>query len=493
MGGSTPFEGMSHEAMLAWLDQANSGTVQGAADRLAAAAKEIRKIADDLKVRPQWVEWKGEGADAFRTWSADLANATLRLGDFSEGSSTWLGHASDAIASAQAAIPRDKPSAQGNLDAARKAHNDPDAAAISKKSAGELAALEADKEKVRQEAVAQMRKLGQAYQQSATQMNGLERPKFPPPPKAVAPPPGSISADSGEAEVRSGGPGRGAVSSRAIAASHPAQGRDAVSGARDPNQFSGATSPAPSAPVDIGQPARMDVDSVTSLPPAPQVPGATDRAPSPVGRADGGAMPGVGVVPPVFGAERSVPSGRTGPGRPEAGGRSAGLPGQGSSGLNPVRVPASDAGITGGRPSPTLPGRPAGASPGGTVVGAEGAGGRGPMGPATGFGAPGQAAGRPTGVPGYRSPAANGGVIGGRAQQGARVGARPSASAGAGAERGGISGGTPIGRTGGATSRESQSARSGRESGRTERPGYLTEDEATWQQGARRVVPPVIE
>ena len=61
MGGGTPFEGMSHEAMLAWLDQANSGTVQGAADRLAAAAKEIRKIAEDLKVRPQWVEWKGGG------------------------------------------------------------------------------------------------------------------------------------------------------------------------------------------------------------------------------------------------------------------------------------------------------------------------------------------------------------------------------------------------------------------------------------------------
>ncbi|MFD7337126.1 translation initiation factor IF-2 [Streptomyces violascens] len=492
MAGSTPFEGMNHEAMLAWLDQANSGTVRGAADRLAAAAKEIRKIADDLKVRPQWVEWKGEGADAFRAWSADLANATLRLGDFSEGSSTWLGHASDAIASAQAAIPRDKAGAQGNLDAARAAHNDPDAAAISRKSAGELAALEADKEKVRQEAVAQMRKLGQAYQQSATQMNGLERPKFPPLPKAVAPPPGSISVDSGEAEARSGGPGRGAVSSRTISASHPAQGRDAVSAVRDPNQFSGVTSPAPSALVDIGQPARMDVDSVTSLPPATQVPGATDSMPRPVGRADGGVMPGVGVVPPVFGAERSVPSGRT-----VAGGRSSGPLGQGSSGLNPGRVPAGDAGIAGGRPTPTLPGRPAGASPGSTVVGAEGTGGRGSMGPATGSGAAGQTAGRPAGVPGYRSPAANGGVIGGRAQQGARVGARPSASAGAGAERGGISGGTPIGRAGGArngaTSRESQSARSGRESGRTERPGYLTEDEATWQQGARRVVPPVIE
>ncbi len=74
--------------MLAWLDQANAGTVQAAATRLTAAAKEIRKIAEELKVRPQWVEWKGEGADAFRAWTGDLANSTLRLGDFSADSAT---------------------------------------------------------------------------------------------------------------------------------------------------------------------------------------------------------------------------------------------------------------------------------------------------------------------------------------------------------------------------------------------------------------------
>jgi hypothetical protein len=126
-GGSTPFENMSHEQMLAWLDRANAGTVQAAADRLVAAAKEIRKIAEELKVRPQWVEWKGEGADAFRTWSADLANSALRLGDFSEGAGQWLARASDAIAQAQVSIPRDAGSAQANLDAARSARNDPDA------------------------------------------------------------------------------------------------------------------------------------------------------------------------------------------------------------------------------------------------------------------------------------------------------------------------------------------------------------------------------
>ncbi|MGW4750713.1 translation initiation factor IF-2, partial [Streptomyces sp. NPDC004290] len=157
-GGGTSFEGISHEQMLAWLDQANSGEVQAAAGRLTAAAEEIRKIAEELKVRPQWVAWKGEGADAFRAWANDLANSTFRLGDFSEDAAKWLGEASGAIATAQASIPRDTKGAQANLDAAIAAHNDPDSAAVRAKSASELAALKADQEKVRLEAAAQMRK-----------------------------------------------------------------------------------------------------------------------------------------------------------------------------------------------------------------------------------------------------------------------------------------------------------------------------------------------
>ncbi|SDK23708.1 hypothetical protein [Streptomyces indicus] len=103
-GGGTPFESMSHDETLRWLDQANSGGVQAEADRLAAAAKSIREIAAELKICPQHVEWKGEGASAFRTWSGDLANVTLRLGDYREAASQWLTRASDAIAEAQTAI-----------------------------------------------------------------------------------------------------------------------------------------------------------------------------------------------------------------------------------------------------------------------------------------------------------------------------------------------------------------------------------------------------
>ncbi|MEU2837471.1 hypothetical protein ABZ776_10315 [Streptomyces sp. NPDC007076] len=135
---SPTFDNMSHERMLEWLDAARSGEIQGAADRLLSAASEIRKIAEDLKVRPQWVEWKGQGADAFRTWSADLANATLRLADYSEGASKWLGEASNAIASVQSSIPRTEAGAQANLEAALAARNDPDASDVARKSAETL-------------------------------------------------------------------------------------------------------------------------------------------------------------------------------------------------------------------------------------------------------------------------------------------------------------------------------------------------------------------
>lgn len=176
-GGGTSFEGMSHEQMLAWLDRADAGQVQAAAGRLTAAAKAIREIAEELKVRPQWVAWKGEGANAFRTWSADLANSTLRLGDFSEDAAKWLTEASGAIAQAQASIPRETGGGGGTS-------NSSDAAPA---STPEVAAPAAHEERVREEAAAQMRKLTQTYAWSATQLNALERPKLPPPPDAIVP------------------------------------------------------------------------------------------------------------------------------------------------------------------------------------------------------------------------------------------------------------------------------------------------------------------
>ncbi|WP_225098676.1 translation initiation factor IF-2 [Streptomyces sp. CoH27] len=532
-GGGTSFEDMSHEQMLAWLDQADAGTVQAAADRLTVAAQEIRKIAEELKVRPQWVEWKGEGAQAFRTWSADLANSTLRLGDFSEGAGKWLSEASGAIAQAQASIPRDTKGAQANLEAANVAHNDPDAATVSAKSESELAALAAHKEKVRLEAAAQMRKLGQTYEWSATQMNGLERPKFPPPPKALVPV-GSRSIDGGEAKARPGASAPVATSSPdGAAVARVAHGRESSAGA--PALGGGVrnspvvASRAHLVPVEAEQPTRMGIDSVASLPQVQHTPSTTGGLPGP-SHADAGARPATpatGMLPAPFAGGPKVtpgrlsprmPSGRLSPsvpsepsgprqtpigGRtpamPELGGRTPALPEQGVATSTPGRVPSGSRGVIGGRPVPSPAGNSSGAIPRGTVVGAEGPTARGPVGPAAGARSSGQVAGRQAPGPGGRPPVRNSGVIGDNPQQPGRMGARSSSSAGGAVERGGISGGKPTttraaGVRSAGTRQGPQAASTRREDMRRSGCNNRTEDEdeARGQQD-RRYVPPVVD
>lgn len=481
--GSTSFEDMSHEQMLAWLDQANAGTVQAAATRLAAAAEEIRKIAEELKVRPQWVEWKGEGADAFRTWTGDLANATLRLGDFGQDSATWLGHASDAIAQAQVSIPRDKAGARANLDAATAAHNDPDAATVTHRSTTELAALAADKEKVRQEAAAQMTKLGQAYRLSATQLDGLERPRFPPPPAAIVPRdvggrssdlarPGGASSSSDE--VGGGGVESGSAAAAEVTHRHTValgQHQSRPSGSGMPSDHLGPSANAPET--------RVGIDSVVAPPEVHRPPTAgTGGAPA-TARPDTGVLPSASaVLPPVPIGPARTPSAAGGPGRPAEGGRvspkpgqraAGSVPGDGVTGDAPISgrnlpgsgaapghaVPGrgaasgsgvpSGAGVTGGRPvGPSTTGRPMGRLPGGTVVGGEPTASRGSKGgvPTAGPGgqpvgrSAGSAAGRPVSTP-------RDGVVGGSPQRTGRAPARTGPSAPSAPARGGISGGLP--------------------------------------------------
>ncbi|GAA3835816.1 translation initiation factor IF-2 [Streptomyces phyllanthi] len=514
-GGGTSFENMSHEQMLAWLDQANAGTVQAAADRLATAAKEITKIAEELKIRPQWVEWKGEGADAFRTWTADLANATLRLGDFSEDSAKWLGQASDAIARAQAAIPRDTKSAQANLAAATSAHNDPDAASVAAKSASELEALAASREKVRQEAAAEMVKLGQAYQLSATQMNGLERPKFPPPPEAVLPEDarkvndGTLLTRSGAASQAdvSAGTGPASVVHADVAADDTGAPRASTHGRALPEQ---------SVPRQDAPPTRMGIDSVDTLLPEKQTATGPVGGPPGSGRVDGtgtGAAPQTGWIPQVPGGRAGTPiSGRQGQGHPTATGRMPQLPGQAVPSPNPARVPGN-AGIVGGRPVTPPSATPTQGIPRGTVVGAEAATGRGPMGPTNSTTTPaGRVVGQRGQAPSRRPPFPNGGVVGGSPQQTGRVAtgtgnsgvAGSSGTASGSTTRGGIVGGASSAARPGETRgtgtprapRPPSSTSTGTSfstgtGGGSGQPRRSAEDEKTRRQGPRRTMPPV--
>ncbi|MFJ6512271.1 hypothetical protein ACIQMO_34870 [Streptomyces sp. NPDC091406] len=476
---------MTHEEMLKWLDQANSGAVRGAADRLKSAAEEIHKIAEELKVRPQIVKWRGDGSEAFRTWTANLANETLRLGDYSEGAAKWLTQASHAITHAKTTIPRTiHKGAEANLEAALEARNDPDAAAIARKAEAQIAANDS----ARHEAAQRMKALSEAYNQSSTEMGRLEKPNFPPPPLAIVP-----KDERNVDGARSIGPitSGGSSSSSSGEMLGPVSGADGSVTRGGPDV--GAIRP-PTLASPVVPPVEMGINSVATLPDAPALPSATPVQGQPGGgRSDVGLPPVVGGAPPILN-KGVVPLPPTnGSGRPVNAVRpSLAMPGQNGLGGGQVGRPSPANGIVGGRPAPQATGRPVGGLPRGLVVGGEGAhGGRAPM-----MHAPGGAVGSgQSGIVGGRRLAGEaGGMVGGRPQQPGQTGARPFTPGGTGLVRGAASG--EGARSAGVMGRGavgSQRASDSRRDEGSERPDYLTEDEETWQQGSRRVVPPVID
>ncbi|MEV6695887.1 hypothetical protein AB0M68_01830 [Streptomyces sp. NPDC051453] len=534
-GKKTAFDGMTHEQMLAWLDQADAGTVQAAADKLASAAKEIHSIAEELKIRPQWVKWKGEGADSFRLWAGKLANTTVALGDYSQDSSKWLGHAAEAIGKAKTSVPRDK-NVDANIDAARSAHNDPDSQTILSKNMA-----------VRQQTADEMEKLGQAYSLSTSQMAAAKKPeqlKFPPPPADIQDP-DRAKLDGGGYRQRPGGGAQGTTGGQTFASSGAhggasAAGHATAEGSAGADHGALGTAPLPAAHGSVTPPARMDVDSVGVLPETSHTPSQTTSGPSvgpnPVSPGPTG-NPAPGLIPPVAygkgvgrgtgpaigsarglsptagtgGTQRPVsPTASGATGRPSnTGGRGPMMPGQnqpatGRAGA-PGRLPTTN-GVGGGRPQPAT-GKPATGIPRGKVMGSESAtGGRGST---TGQGPVG---GRPsTPGTGPRSGGAsrrvggatgdNGGIVGGRAQQQGRSNVRSFSSGGSGLVRGqGGSNGASSdeslrsGQTGrnGATPRGSR-PESPRDENQSERPDYVTEDEQTWTPDDRRNVPSVVD
>ncbi|MFD7444143.1 WXG100 family type VII secretion target [Streptomyces sp. NPDC059909] len=494
----TDFSGMSHEQMLAWVDEASSFYVQSAADKLSMAAGELRDIAQQLQFRPERVEWKGEAFQEFKDWGAGLASATYRLADYSENASKWMSQASEAIAVAQSAIPRYASHAQAkeNLEAAHQYHNDPDAGRVAQNARASMATSEDAKaialkeEANRQAAVDEMVKLSQAYQQSKTQMERVEVPVLPPPPGAFVPEGMDARGDSGYIQPSAtsdsgtvGGSGGGATRSQ-DSGSTAEVGRSNAGGVVHPEQ-----------PVGLG------IDSVGTLPPPTTTPQVSSASQPPVAKPDSGLVPPVGITPGVARPTTGGPPVGRGT---SVGPRSPLLP-SGRSGLGvggPLGTMPRDGGITGGRPVPPSTGRPVAGIPRGTVIGAEGGTGRGPMGHGGGIGGGiggGSMGAGQSGVSGGRRLAMEtGGIVGGRPQQVGAVSARPFTPGGSGLVRGVAPGGAsrggagPMGR-GGARPADTRGTDSRREDGYGERPDYLVEDEETWQQGSRRVAPPVID
>ncbi|MER7511571.1 hypothetical protein ABTX82_24925 [Streptomyces lavendulae] len=473
---ATDFEGYTHEQLLAMIASLDSETVVARATQLLGAAVVIKDIGESLR-KHQVKGWEGEAADVFQTWVITAGNATLRLADYSEEGSKWMTHAAQTMVEVKANTPKYDTSAAANLAAAHEFHNDPDAQQMGQTAHAKLSGD-------RHEAIQQLTKLAQSYDTSASQMNKAEIPTYPPPPKRFDPP-GVIS---GEHVDRGGGASGGSGArdaSNVPSASNgggASYGTGGVSGS--PAVPGGAvpqtTDPTPSLVlpdrgVDVG------LDRVATLP---------DRTLTPVTGLPGGGGPalqgggGPSFVPPMPPLTLPPTHGVPGPGggplpsvRPPGGGISS-----------KVGLPPRDTGIVGGKP---ISSGPSGAGiPRSTVIGGEDThpGGRGmgsPMGGGVGGGSPSPRGGSPAG---RRLATETGGVVGGRQAVG---GGQPFTQGGSGLVRGGSGpgmAGSGMGH-GGAGVSTPGGRRRGQGSGR---PGYLAEDEETWQ-GDRRVVPPVID
>ncbi|TQK44879.1 hypothetical protein FBY35_6412 [Streptomyces sp. SLBN-118] len=506
-GVQTDFHSMTHDELWAWLTPSSSGTVQGVSDRLAEASKALDQLATDLTTHMKTVHWHGEAGDAFRNWGADTANSTRLLSMYSKDSAKWLSLASTAIAEAHSAMPDSLGTAQASADAARKYHNDPDSAPIGasarstiqkfqpppdengKVSPEALAVAAKAREDARKAAARNMERLAASYSESALQMNSQEVPTFPSPPDRFVP---AAPLYGKSSETQSVGSQR---QSSDQLGTDPSVSDSKRSTSSDPSQ--------PAVPaekhglIQPERPTHLGIDSVDTLPPQTQLPPSTPNVP-PAGKPEGPNIMQPGLIPPAFGGTPPPTTSASGKALPSA----RGLVPPGQPGIN-SRMPRE--GITGGRPVTPNTGRPTGGLPRGTVIGHEGTTGtRGPMGRGMpgmqGMHGGGQMGGTGQGgiSGGRRLASEGGGVVGGRPQQPGQPSARPFTPGGSGLVRGGTASagsGVHTGQVGraGAIPPGSHGANARREEQNGERPDYLSEEEETWQQGSRRVVPPVID
>ncbi|MFE5767060.1 WXG100 family type VII secretion target [Streptomyces sp. NPDC056485] len=474
---ATSFEGYSHQQLRTMIASLDPTAVKERADRLQKGSEDIAKIGEKLK-NHRVTGWEGEAATAFQEWVGRAGNATLRLSEFSATGSKWMGDTVQMMVEASK-MPAYNTGAAKNLEAARKAHNDPDAQEIAHQEQGKLTADHND-------AVTRMNNLAQKYEQSSGEMNKAEIPTFPPPPGLFVP--DRVAGDTDMA--RPGGSSTSGTQATYDSSDHGGSRAEDGPGLVPGHQpKADGTPPQTSVPTLLpGVPDRdvdVDLDHVATLPaPTTTLPPTTG---TPVPNLPVSAGPGpVAPLPPL-----GLPpvTGKTGPGLGPGFSQVPNL-GPGGTGLGKVSpisgLPSRDSGIMGGRAVQTS--GPNAGIPRGTVIGGEGTQtGRGMMGGGA-HGGGGAHAGGVSGSPARRLASEPGGVVGGRqAVAGGRLGTggQPFTQGGSGLVR---NGGGAMGHAGAGA----RAAGKRREDEGGERPDYLVEDEETWQ-GNRRVAPPVID
>ncbi|MFF9584369.1 hypothetical protein [Streptomyces achromogenes] len=448
--GRTDFEDHDLNAMIDLVKHGNPEHLETASKVLWDARKAIHDAATDLETNLKGVDWEGEGARQFHSWTSGLIDWTKGLATFADIAATEISAAATGLASVRNSMPpRDtRPASEQkrpkDLPKAKQVDGDPDYAA----------ALKVEKD--RQEAINQVNRLASFYSVSAAGL-GVALDADPKPYQPI-PDVGVPRPDSGYGYGGSSGYGSSPSTPRhsfgtatgshgTTTGSHagPATAHGTEAGGHVPPLREVHDQGAPSGH-DVG----TEINTTTTLPPqVPTAPSPTSPTPTLPTTSGGGPMPPLPtgpMAPPV------VPTGRTpgyGPGgRPPvtAQGRT------GPAGTGTGRVPQGPAGQPGRTVStgrvPQGPVGQAGRSVPGNRVS------QGPMGQAA------RAMGRatPAGQPGARGPVQSGRapigrpVTGGTPRTTGTPGGRPGATGPTGPVRNGVVGGKPVtGRTSGST------------------------------------------
>ncbi|MCM3264579.1 hypothetical protein M3765_11140 [Streptomyces thermoviolaceus] len=499
----TNFEAMTHEQLVAMLESASHEGAQTLNAKLDKAASTISKIGDDLMQYVKDLEWQGEGADAFRDWGNEAARATLRLGQYAASASRWMGIVSQAIIEAKSMMPDTSETKQAKAELAKahktiaaattpSARHDPDARELAQTAQSDAVAAEQRIERIRGEAIQQLRKLAQTYEYSADQVNSLTPPTFSPPAAHMKSP--VWVEDRHHISAAPAGPtsliGRGNRSydqpvMQPLAATH-ATAHDVPETVTSSNE-----PPGTSHHVSRSEPVNVGLDGIDTLPHTPAPSSAESATPqSTSSRHDTHALGHVPGTSAPFGSGGQVPL--SSPRMP-----SVSTPENSTSG-RPLRLPR-ESGIFGGRPVSSGVGRAYNNIGRGTVIGSEAVQGRTSM-PRTlhsqGL-APG-ATGSNRGTPSPRRLTSGPeGIIGSRQAQQKRAAGKPFTPGGSGLLRTSSSSleqphgaGADRAQTPSAATRP-QDSQSDRKQG--QRPGYLVEDDETWVHDNRRPLPPVVE
>jgi uncharacterized protein YukE len=479
--GRTNFEGHRLNDMIDMVEPANPEQVEEVGTALLKASTAINEAAEQLGRDVARVDWQGESAEAFETWSKNLVAKAKSLATYSETVGEQITLAGSGLASVRKSMPprdaREDPKTVSEIPAAKRVESNEEYAAAVKA------------EQHRQEAINQMIRLSSFYAVSEEALAGQEPPTFDPMPNVAVPPPQRSSRD-----VEDGG-----QTGRTRYAGDPSitDSRGSVTEvASTVGRVDGSTvGVAPE--IQPGGNASMQIDSVATAPPPQETtrpispspttaPAATSNPVVPPTTANMGPVTRVGRVPgpgarqmPIS-AQGQVPRAVNGPGSKVTGPTAGRGPVQpmGPTGQQAATGRAGGGGTRG----------PVG--PAGQQAGASRAGTRGPMGPTGQQATTGRAGGT-----GARGPVGQQTSTGRAGAAGARGPVGPTGQQGTTGRAGGAGSRGPLGPTGQAqpvTGRQAGGRGVGRVTGGTPAPngvvgGVPRTNAPTGGQGARPV------